>query len=288
MKILGYFFLSLGCFFGTHAWFGLHPPIVDFSPPLFYFFNMFSIFGALTLFVLYFKNSQREYRKKLEKKNEELKRISYSLSHELKSPLRGISSLVHFVREDNQKNLNAESGEHFEAIVSRVERIDGLVDAIQQYFRSTSENEEKRTFKPTEVVRNFSEKWKNDSQLSLSIQESAIKTNSFLSSYEVVIRQLMNLSHAFNDKEKKEIRVEFKENHGFFETHISDNGPGFSPAEKERLFNFFMGGSLSEMEKLPALGLAVVKKIVDGNGGKITVESQPGIGSTFAFSWPLR
>jgi signal transduction histidine kinase len=73
---------------------------------------------------------------------------------------------------------------------------------------------------------------------------------------------------------------------GFFEFWVTDNGPGIAPQYHERIWSLFQRLESQEQIEGTGVGLALVKKIVEGQGGRAWVESQPGQGATFRFLWP--
>jgi signal transduction histidine kinase len=106
-----------------------------------------------------------------------------------------------------------------------------------------------------------------------------------------IAQVLMNLvGNAIKFAEAGEVRVEVESANGSFSLSVSDTGPGIAPADQERIFEEFqqVDGSSSRSKGGTGLGLTIAKRIVEMHGGRIWVESKPGMGSTFTFMLPLR
>lgn len=73
---------------------------------------------------------------------------------------------------------------------------------------------------------------------------------------------------------------------GGVEFAIADNGPGIPPQYHERIWGMFQTLASRDTVEGSGIGLSVVKKIVEARGGRVSVESQPGQGATFRFTWP--
>jgi signal transduction histidine kinase len=82
------------------------------------------------------------------------------------------------------------------------------------------------------------------------------------------------------------VRVSSTSQNGYYQFSISDNGPGIDPRFHEKIFVIFQTIHTRDEFESTGVGLAIVKKIIDEHEGKIWVESIPGKGATFHFTWP--
>jgi signal transduction histidine kinase len=101
---------------------------------------------------------------------------------------------------------------------------------------------------------------------------------------------LINLvGNAIKFTDAGEVAVKAEANNGSFHVSVRDTGPGISAADQARLFQEFQqaDNAITRKKGGTGLGLAISKRIVEMHGGKIWVESQPGQGSTFAFTLPV-
>ena len=83
-------------------------------------------------------------------------------------------------------------------------------------------------------------------------------------------------------------RVGFADQGSTFEFFVSDNGPGIAPEFQDRIWGIFQTLESRDKVEGTGIGLSVVKKIVETRGGRVWIESAPGEGSTFRFTWPKR
>jgi signal transduction histidine kinase len=103
-------------------------------------------------------------------------------------------------------------------------------------------------------------------------------------------RHLINLvGNAIKFTDAGEVAIKAEANNGSFYVSVRDTGPGISAADQAKLFQEFQqaDNAITRKKGGTGLGLAISKRIVEMHGGKIWVESQPGRGSTFAFTFPV-
>ncbi|MGB3613746.1 MAG: ATP-binding protein, partial [Elainellaceae cyanobacterium] len=74
----------------------------------------------------------------------------------------------------------------------------------------------------------------------------------------------------------------------FYEFAIKDDGPGISPEHHDKIFTIFQVLEPRDKTENTGVGLAITKKIIEAEGGEISVESELGSGATFRFTWPIR
>ena len=90
----------------------------------------------------------------------------------------------------------------------------------------------------------------------------------------------------YHDKTSGEIRVYCRPKGEFFEFYVEDDGPGIEPAYHEKIFVIFQTLQDRDSFESTGIGLSIVKKILDDRNLTIDIDSQPGLGSTFRFTWP--
>jgi light-regulated signal transduction histidine kinase (bacteriophytochrome) len=103
---------------------------------------------------------------------------------------------------------------------------------------------------------------------------------------ELVFQNLLTNAVTFMDKTKGLIKVGCTEHGDFWKFYVCDNGPGIDQKYFDKIFKIFQTLPMKDESETAGIGLAVVKKIVELYSGKIWVESQPGSGSTFFFTFP--
>ena len=104
---------------------------------------------------------------------------------------------------------------------------------------------------------------------------------------ETVLRNLIGNAIKHHDHpETARVEVAASESDGFVEFVVADNGPGIEAAHHDRIFQVFQTLKPRDQVEGSGMGLAVVKKIVENQGGRILLTSAPGQGATFCFTWP--
>ncbi len=230
----------------------------------------------------------KNYSHELERSNKELESFAYVASHDLQEPLRAISSYLQLV-EKRYKNLLDDKGRDFiERAVNGARRMQDMINDLLVYSRIST--------RPISVEpRSFDDILDRAiTNLNAAIERSkAIITRDPLPTIPCdesqVIRLFQNLlsnSIKFCDKPHPIIQISAQEKPNKNQTvfSIKDNGIGIENEYKESIFKIF--NRLHGRGKYPGtgIGLAICQKIVGLHGGKMWVESEPGIGSTFYFS----
>jgi len=82
------------------------------------------------------------------------------------------------------------------------------------------------------------------------------------------------------------VRIAWHDDGDAFEFAVSDNGPGIAPEYHDRIWGIFQTLAARDKVEGTGIGLSVVKKIVEGRGGKVSLDSAPNRGATFRFAWP--
>ncbi|MFP2905128.1 GAF domain-containing protein [Pyxidicoccus sp. 3LFB2] len=234
-----------------------------------------------------FREAQRLIRA-LERSNQDLDQFAYVTSHDLKAPLRGIANLSQWLEEDMGAALSAESRKHLDLMRRRVLRMDALIDGILQYSRAGRVRGKPEALEPAKLLHELIE-------LVAPRPPAVVEvTGEFpaLYSERVPLQQvLMNLiTNALKHARRDDARVVVgaQEAGEFCHFTVSDNGPGIAPEFHERIWGIFQTLEARDKVEGTGIGLAVVKKVVESRGGRAWVESSPGAGAKFHFTWPRK
>ena len=101
-----------------------------------------------------------------------------------------------------------------------------------------------------------------------------------------VFLNLIQNAIKYNDKEDIQVEIRCEDQGNDWKFFVKDNGPGIEPRYHEKIFVIFQTLNARDEVESRGVGLAIVKKIVEEEGGKIWVESEKGKGATFCFNWP--
>ena len=222
----------------------------------------------------------------LEKTNRELDQFAYIVSHDLKAPLRAMSSLVTWIEEDSEKHMTDESKEHLQMVVGRIHRMENLIQGILAYSKAGKNKEVKE---PTDVKILVNEVIDSHQVPDLFIINNQVNV-SVIETEKIKLSQVFSnlISNAikYNDKPNGEIEIGSFEQEDCCQFYVQDNGPGIEKQYHEKVFMIFQTLLSRDEVESTGIGLSIVKKIVEEQNGKIWIESGTGQGSRFVFTWP--
>lgn len=215
----------------------------------------------------------------LAKSNKELEEYASIVSHDLKSPLRSIHSLISWIKEDNDKEFNTQTLQYLSMLENKVEKMDHLIDGILTYAKIDKVDKVVENVNTQEIVQNIINIIHIPPHIEVSIKSHlpTIKADRFR------IQQLFQnlISNAVNyiDKPSGIVTIDCDETTKDYLFSVRDNGPGIAKVNHEKIFKIFQ--SLETTDKSTGLGLSIVKKIVENYQGEIWIESKMGKGTTF-------
>jgi signal transduction histidine kinase len=218
--------------------------------------------------------------------NRELSDFAYVVSHDLKAPLRGISSLASWLISDFSEKLGEEGRGHLGLIASRVKRLSGLIDAILAYSRAGRGREERASVALGPLVRNTIDLLAPPPHIHVEVMGELPTLTIEAVKAQQVFQNLLSNAIDFMDKPAGRVVVACEREGAEWHFTVADNGPGIEARHFERIFQLFQTLSSRDDLERTGVGLALVKKIVELEGGRVWVESVMGAGTTFHFNIP--
>ncbi|NLI98305.1 GAF domain-containing protein [bacterium] len=218
----------------------------------------------------------------LAKSNEALEDFVYTVSHDLKAPLRAILGFSQFLEEDFGPQLPDEGKMYVMRMSQSAKRMEKLINDLLELSRV---GRIKNPYEETNLEELLSEIMTTLSPGSnVEVRIEGPLPNLICDRVRIgqVFANLISNAIKYNDKEKTEITVGFEERQDEVELFVRDNGPGIEERHFDRIFKIFQ--RLSSDESGTGIGLSLVKKIVEDHKGKVWVESTVGQGSTFRFT----
>lgn len=222
----------------------------------------------------------------LEKANKELKDFAYIVSHDLKAPLRGIKTLADWIASDYSDKIDDDGKENIKLLLSRVDRMQSLIDGILQYSRVGRVREEVIHVDINQAVADIIDMIAPPENITINVVRSLPVIECEPTRITQIFQNLLSNAVKYMDKPQGHIRVGCVEDGSFWKFSIADNGPGIDEKHFEKIFQMFQTLSPRDEFESTGVGLTVVKKIIEMYGGKIWVESIVGEGSTFFFTLP--
>ena len=223
----------------------------------------------------------------LEKLNKDLKRFAQVISHDLKTPLRGISNLVRMIEEDNP-HLVTELGQSFKLIKERCSKMSHLIEGVLDYSRTEMGNQKLELVDTNITVKSALGLINNDKEIDIKVNTSlpVLKCNKI--QIEQVFVNLIGNAIKYNNRPVGEgvVNVDHSFNNGLHNFTISDNGPGISDEMQLTIFEPYQNHAQVNGIESTRIGLSLVRDLVNKNGGTIGLKSKLGAGSAFTFTWP--
>jgi|GEM_PF-3509982 len=229
-----------------------------------------------------------QHKKLLETKNTQLESFVRVASHDLREPLATIISMTKSMQSKLDNNISSEGlektrrGLHF--IEESAERMDRLTKAILLYAR-TGKNSEPEWVECSSLLDYI----KKDMQATITSNNVTISYDNLplVFGFRPELRQLFQniLANAIRYAKPNfppEINITYEESDSFHIFHIKDNGIGIAKEDQERIFGMFKRAS--KLEGGLGIGLGIARKIVNLHQGEISIQSEPGAGSTFTFT----
>lgn len=226
----------------------------------------------------------------LEALNQSLESFVYSVSHDLKAPLRGIEGYSQLLQEDYGENLDDDGRFFIANIRTGVARMGELIDDLLAYSRMERRKLETLPVDLTELIEHLLAEKADDiaargTEIVTDLLPVCVQADS--NGLSLVMRNLLENALKFSANSvppRIEISVRLQDNHALVQ--IADNGIGFDMVYHERIFEIFQ--RLHRLEDYPGtgIGLALVKKAMQRMGGEVWAESVPGQGARFYLQLP--
>jgi light-regulated signal transduction histidine kinase (bacteriophytochrome) len=225
-------------------------------------------------------------RRRLQLSNAELDQFAYIASHDLKAPLRGIANLAHWIEEDLQDNLRDETREMLEMLRGRMRRLESLIDGLLEFSRAGRIRGQTDTVNVGTLVGEVIELLAPPPSTTVVVKAGMpTMVTDRLGLQQVFLNLIGNaIKYARDDGARIEIGV--YEAGLFYEFFVADNGPGIAAEYHEKIWGIFQTLAPRDEVEGTGIGLSIVKKAVERRGGKVRVDSTPGLGATFSFLWP--
>ncbi len=225
----------------------------------------------------------------LEATNKEMEAFTYSVSHDLRAPLRHINGYVDLMNEKFRAHLPEKAQYYLATVTDAARQMGTLIDELLQFSRTGRQELRKTKIEMNVLVQDVLERIKKDMgkrAITWKVQKlpQVLGDDSLLK--QVWTNLLENATKFSRNKKLAEISISFAEEEKYYVFCVRDNGVGFNMKYVHKLFGVFQRlHSQSEFEGT-GIGLANVQRIVHKHKGKVWAEAEPGKGAVFYFSLP--
>jgi PAS domain S-box-containing protein len=222
----------------------------------------------------------------LRQANSNLEEFTYAASHDLKSPLRGISDLVEWIVEDLGGTEPQEVTRNLGRIRDRIQRLERVIDELLAYARAGTNFTDAVHMDPKVLLTNILELLPRPAGIVVSLQIMARPFVTNKTPLESVLRNLINNAVKHHDLPNGAIAISVTDVGRYCVFTVKDDGPGIPPASQERVFRIFQILA-NEAGEHSGIGLALSKRLAEAHGGWIKLESTAGArGTAFHVWWP--
>ena len=224
----------------------------------------------------------------LERRNAELDQFAYVTSHDLKAPLRGIANLSRWIEEDLDDVVPPEVAGQFDLLRGRVNRMEAMIEGILQYSRIDRHELPPEAVDIKALLTDVIDLLAPPTRMAISMDDQMPVLHTPRLRLFQVFQNLLSNALKHHDKPNGQIHVGAEIQGEWVEFTVSDDGPGIAAKFQERIWVIFQTLEARDKVENTGVGLALVKKIVEGQGGAVLVESEEGRGAAFKFTWPNR
>jgi len=225
----------------------------------------------------------------LRETNAELEAFSYSVSHDLRAPLRAIHGFARILLEDHGKELEPEAKRVLGVIDENTRRMGQLIDALLSFSRLGRKELETTRIDMTDLVRVVAEEVRRAAgerplDITVGPLPTAVGDRELLR--QAVTNLLDNAAKFTLHRAPGRIEVGHRADGAETVYYVKDNGAGFDPRYAGKLFGVFQRLHRVDEFEGTGVGLAIVQRIVQRHGGRVWAEGQPDAGATFFFTLP--
>jgi PAS domain S-box-containing protein len=223
----------------------------------------------------------------LEAANKELEAFSYSVSHDLRAPLRHINGFSQALLEDYADKLDEIGKDYLQQVRSASQEMSQLIDDVLQLARVTRSGMHKETINLSELAHSIMTEIRNADagrQVNFDIEEG-LSTRGDKRLLGIMLNNLIGNAWKFTSK-REQARITFGQNRNGGEPayFVRDNGAGFDMTYADKLFGAFQRLHTAGEFEGTGIGLATVQRIVNRHGGRVWAESAVDQGATFYFT----
>jgi PAS domain S-box-containing protein len=223
----------------------------------------------------------------LQRSNRDLEQFAYVASHDLKAPLRAIDIIVEWLREDLEDYKEGDVQENLDLLGKRTSRLSNLLEDLLAYSRAGRKVGDVKHIHLDEFVNDIVTLIAPPEGIQITTSEGWPCLTTHHAPLETVLRNLIsNAVKHHPDPANGNIEVSCIDEGECVQISVADDGPGIPDEYAEKVFKMFQTLQARDETEGSGMGLAIVQRIIDWQGGRIWFEAGPaGKGVVFNFTW---
>jgi PAS domain S-box-containing protein len=228
----------------------------------------------------------------LNTRNQELAEFAYATAHDLKTPLRGISTLSEWIEEEVRPYSSKELDLNIQLLRQRTYRLNNLIDGLWEYSNLGQTPITPESIELIVFLQEIQAAFPLPTNFEIDVHPTDMHLITCKLHLRKVIEELLENAVKHHDQDPTtnsggKVMISVQLDKGNIEFVIHDNGPGIAPEHHQRVFRLFETLKPRDVQENTGIGLAIAKKLVDRVGGKIWLEnSDSGKGLVVHFTWP--
>lgn len=256
---------------------------------------LFTLAIIITFFILIWYTSRELNRKDIKRReaedqlklvNKELEAFSYSVAHDLRTPLRALNGFGQVLEEDFSESLDPEGKRMLSLIRKNASKMGALIDDLLAFSRLGRQSLHKVEINMhhliEEVRKEINKSTNNQAEIIIGKLDPLIGDYNLF--YQVMINLLSNAIKYSSKKEKSIVKIESNHVNGEIIYCVADNGAGFNMDYAHKLFGVFQRVHNDNEFEGTGVGLAIVQKMIDKHNGRVWAEGEEGKGAKFYFT----
>ena len=235
------------------------------------------------------EDSLKKSNEQLETINKELEAFTYSVSHDLRAPLRAIDGYAQMLDEDYNKKLDDEGKRLLSTVQYNAKKMGILIDDLLAFSRLGRKEIEKTEIDMKELAQiALAEAGRmKEHKANVKIKELQPAFADYALMNQVMVNLISNAIKYSSKTAKPDIEIKSEQKNREVIYSVKDNGAGFDMQYANKLFGVFQRLHKQEEFEGTGVGLAIVQRIINKHGGKVWAEGETGKGATFFFSLPV-
>ena len=222
----------------------------------------------------------------LRRSNKDLEQFAYVASHDLKAPLRAIEVIVSWLKEDLADYHEGDVKENLDLLNQRTSRLAKLLDDLLAYSRAGRKVGQVAPLDTRALTQDVVNLLAPEDHVTVTLGDNLPELETYGAPLEQVLRNLISNAIKHHPGPAINIWVDCQEDEEFYIFQVRDNGNGIAPEYADRVFQMFQTLKPRDEVEGSGMGLAIVARIVEWQGGRVWFEEpDEGSGTVFKFQW---